>query len=121
MVKAKGFTLIECLVALMIIAIILASASRAIALAIGDVKDSYTREAASWVAGNQYNQYYLDGVYPDLGSNKKELSTAGIDFIVKTDISSTPNPYFRRIEISVSQKTNPNYDLFKTVYFIAQY
>lgn len=119
--KSNGFTLIECLVALLIIAIILASASRAIALAIEDVKDGYTREAASWVAGNQYNQYYLDGVYPDLGKNKQNLSSAGIDFIVTTDITSTPNPYFRRIEISVSQKSHPDYALFRTVYFIAQY
>ena len=121
MSNSRGFTLIECLVALMIIAIILASASRAIALAIDDVKDSYSREAASWVAGNQYEQYHLDGVYPDLGSSKTEIKMAGLDFIVNTTIAATPNPYFRRIEIGVSKKENPTYMLFQTVDFIAQY
>ena len=117
----QGFTLIECLVALLIIAIILASANRAIGLAIADVKNSYEREAASWIAGNQYNQYSLDGVYPDLGSSKKDVTMAGTDYILSTTVGSTPNVYFRRIEISVSKKSNPDYSLFKTVNFVSQY
>jgi general secretion pathway protein I len=119
--RQSGFTLIECLVALLIIAIVLASATRAIGMAIGDVQDGYTREAANWVADNEYNQYYLDGVYPDLGNSKKNISMAGIDFIEEITVSATPNQYFRRIEIAVSDKKKPNYVLFRTVNFIAQY
>ena len=117
----KGFTLIECLVALLIIAIVLASATRSIGLAVDDVHDAYAREAANWIADNQYNQYYIDGTYPDLGNNTKTVTMAGIDFIVETAVSATPNQYFRRIEIAVSEKKNPKYVLFRTVNFIAQY
>ena len=117
----KGFTLIECLVALLIVAIVLASATRAIGMAVEDVKDSYAREAANWVADNQYNQFYLDGQYPDLGNSTKNVNMAGIDFIVAIAITATPNQYFRRVEISVSEKKNPKYTLFRTVSFISQY
>ena len=119
--KNNGFTLIECLVALLIIAIVLASATRAIGLAISDVKDSYAREAANWVADNEYAQYYLDGNYPDLGNSKKSVTMAGIDFIEEITVSTTPNAYFRKVEIAVSEKSHPNYLLFRTVNFIAKY
>lgn len=117
----SGFTLIECLVALLIVAIVLASATRSIGMAVVDVKNSYAREAANWVADNQFNQFYLDGIYPDLGSSTKSTTMAGIDFVEKIDVIATPNQYFRRVEISVSEKSHPNYVLFKTVNFIAQY
>ena len=117
----KGFTLIECLVALLIIAIVLASATRAIGMAIEDVQDAYAREAANWVADNQYNQYYLDENFPDFGNSTTNVTMAGVDFVVETAITATPNQYFRRIEIAVSEKKKPKYVLFRTVNFIAQY
>ncbi len=117
----NGFTIIECLVALFIIAIVLAAATRNIGLAVDDIHDAYAREAANWVADNQYNQYYLDSIYPDLGSDTKNVTMAGIDFNVETTISATPNQYFRRLEIAVSEKKKSKYILFRTVNFIAQY
>ena len=117
----NGFTIIECLVALFIVAIVLASATRSISLAVDDIHDAYAREAANWVADNQYNQYYLDSIYPDLGNDTKNVTMAGIDFNVQTVVSATPNQYFRRLEIAVSEKKKPKYILFRTVNFIAQY
>lgn len=116
-----GFTLIECLVALLIIAIVLASATKAIGMAVSDVKDSYTREAANWVADNEYNQFFLDGIYPDLGSSTKNVTMAGVDFVEQITVVTTPNPYFRRVEIAVAKKDHPNYILFRNVNFISQY
>lgn len=117
----SGFTLIECLVALFIIAIVLASTTRAIGLSVEDVKSSYTREAATWIVDNQFNQYGLDQEYPDLGSVTKNVTMAGINFVVTSVVSATPNAYFRKIEISVAEQSKPNYILYKTVNFIAQY
>lgn len=116
-----GFTLIECLVALLIIAIVLASTTRAITLSIDDVRASYVREAAIWVVDNQFNQYGIDKTYPNLGSTKQEVQMAGMSFLVTSTVSSTPNQYFRKVEIAVSEKRSPNYIVFKTVNFIAQY
>ena len=62
-VNNKGFTLIECLVALFIISVVLASASRAIALTNDDVKTSYLRQTANWVAENQMSQIHLNKIY----------------------------------------------------------
>ncbi|MBX9599027.1 MAG: type II secretion system minor pseudopilin GspI [Burkholderiales bacterium] len=119
--QQNGFTLIECLVALFIVAVVLASASRAIGLIISDVHDSFVREVATWVAENEYNQYLLNNQYPDLGIVKKKLSSAGVDFNVTETVLQTPNPYFRRIEITISEKSTPDHMIYKTVNFIAQY
>ena len=120
-IKRNGFTLIECLVALFIIALVLASATRAIGLSIDDVRSSYVREAANWAASNDYNNIIVLGMYPDIGVVTKDVSMAGIDYILTETVSATPNPYFRKIEISVSEKSTPNYSVFRTVNFISQY
>lgn len=117
----SGFTLIECLVALFIIAIVLASATRSISMTITDVEDTTSREAANWVVNNQYAGYRIDGIYPDLGISKKTVQMAGRSFLVMSTVSATPNPYFRRIDIAVSTTDKPDHILFKTVNFMSQY
>lgn len=117
----KGFTLIECLVALLIIAIVLASATRAIGMSVDDVRNNYIREAAMWLADNQITQLRIDGSYPNLGLNKQDAAMAGVDFIMTTDIQATGNQYFRKIVVSVSEKKTPNYSIYKTVSFISQF
>lgn len=119
--KNSGFTLIECLVALLIIAIVLASSSRAIALFIDDVHDSYMREVASWVAQNQYNAFKIDKIYPNLGKTSNTVKMSGVDFIVTANVISTPNPFFRKVEISVTSKADPDHVIFRTVNFFSQY
>ncbi len=116
-----GFTLLECLVALFIIAIVLASTTRAISLSISDVHDSFTRQIATWVADNQANQYFFDGVYPEIGITTKSVTMGGVDFIVVANIQSTPNPYFRRLDITVTESNKPKKPIYKTSNFISQF
>ena len=117
----SGFTLIECLVALFIIALVLASATRTIGLSIDDVRSSYVREAANWVASNDYNAIIISGTFIDIGVTTKNVQMAGMDYILTENVSATPNPYFRKIAINVSEKSNPNHSVFRTVNFISQY
>ncbi len=116
-----GFTLIECLVALFIVTIVLASASRAIGLIISDVHDTFVREVATWVAENEYNMYFVNNEYPDIGAVKKKVSLASIDFDVSKTVKNTPNPYFRQIDIAISEQKTPDYVIFKTVVYVSQY
>ena len=117
----SGFTLIECLVALFIVAVVLASATRSIGVVISDVHDSFVREVATWVAENEYNNILINSQYPTLGNVKKTIVAAGVSFNVAEAVTSTPNPYFRRVEISISEASNPDYRIYKTINFVAQY
>lgn len=119
--EIKGFTLIECLVALFIIAVVLASATRAIALTTEDLKASYLRQAAIWVAENQMNQYRIDKVYPQIASTQNSVNMANVSLIANVIVTATANPYFRRIEITVVTAQNPKHTLIKLVGFTSQY
>lgn len=121
MYKDNGFTLIECLVALFIVAIVLASSSRAIGIISSDLRDTFVIETATWVAENEYNNYSISNTFPELGDQKKEISMAGIDFLVTETVSNTQNPYFRKVEIIISEKDSPENSIFRTINFIAQY
>lgn len=119
--KKQGFTLIECLVALFIVAVVLASATRAIGIVISDVHDSFVREVATWVADNEYNAYYINSEFPPAGIVTKKITYAGINFIVIKTVKNTPNQFFHRVEIAVSEANSPHYIIYKTINFIAQY
>jgi general secretion pathway protein I len=119
--KIKGFTLIECLVALFIIAIVLATASRSIGVSLNDVQNNYARTVAMWIADNQINQFYLDGIFPELGKLNRTVKMANLEFDIEINISSTNNPYFRKIEIILNEKNKPKSQIYKTITFISQY
>lgn len=117
----SGFTLIECLVALLIVAVILASASRAIGISVNDAETVYQRNIANWIASNSYNQSRIDETFPELGISKNKITMAEMNFTVKKVVSTTPNPYFRKLNITVINDNKPNYVLYHSVNFIAQY
>jgi general secretion pathway protein I len=116
-----GFTLIECLIALFIVAIVMASSSRAIGVISSDLRDTFVIEAATWVAGNEYNEMRITNTFPDIGVQKKDATMANMDFIVTETVSNTQNPYFRKVEIAIAEKNTPDNSIFRTINFIAQY
>lgn len=116
-----GFTLIECLIALFIVAIVMASSSRAIGVISSDLRDTFVIEAATWVAGNEYNEMRITNIFPDIGVQKKDATMANMDFIVTETVSNTQNPYFRKVEIAIAEKNTPENSIFRTINFIAQY
>ncbi len=119
--QSIGFTLIECLVALFIVAIVLASTTRAIGVISTDLRDTFVLEAATWASENSYNQLKISGIYPNIGSSSENVSMAEMDFIVTQNVSATQNPYFRKVEIVVSEKEAPDSSIFRTITFISQY
>lgn len=116
-----GFTLIECLVALFIVAIVIASSSRAIGVISSDLRDTFVIEAATWVAEDQYNKLRINNTFPNIGEEKKEISMASIDFIVTQNVTNTQNPYFRKVEYIIAEKNTPENSIYRTINFVAQY
>jgi general secretion pathway protein I len=102
--RAAGFTLLEVLVALAIIAIALtalvalggrsADTTRALAL----------RIQARWVAQNQLSLAQAEQRFPPAGELTGEDTMSGQTFSWRQKISDTPNPNFRRLEIFISHE-----------------
>ncbi|MEW9899678.1 type II secretion system minor pseudopilin GspI [Chitinivorax sp. PXF-14] len=105
----RGFTLVEVLVALAILAIALAAAMRATSGMIGSAGEMKTRLAAGWVAQNRLAEHLAMRDFPEVGSNTGKADQAGLHFSWREDVSGTPNKNFRRIEIKVFSGEQSDY------------
>ena len=76
----KGFTLIEMLIALAILAIALAAVQRAVSGALDNAFALKQRLLASWVADNRLAELRAPRVLPPIGETKGEELQAGINF-----------------------------------------
>jgi general secretion pathway protein I len=99
--QSHGFTLIEVLVALAILAVALAAAVRSASIAADGTLELKEHLLGTWVAQDQLALYATQRIWPDIGARQGNAEQAGIGFVWKATISGTPNPRFRRVEVQV--------------------
>lgn len=98
----RGFTMIEVLVALAIIAVALAASLRAVGALAASEGDLHERLLAGWSADNVLAQLYLRRTWPNIGSQTFDCSQGNLALVCTQRVSTTPNPLFRRVEVYVS-------------------
>lgn len=118
MIRRRGFTLVEILVALAIVAVALAAGMRALAQGADNASALKARTLALWVAQNQLATAQLAVPWPALGSTAGTAEQAGTSFVWRAAIGNTPNPAFRRIEITVAEPQAPDYVLARLIGFL---
>lgn len=98
-----GFTLIEVLVALSIVAIALMAGLRAT----DSLSRNASRQASQWLAQicaeNEFARLRLSRQVPPVGESSTPCKQAGTDLQVNLSVQVTPNPNFRRIDARVVQ------------------
>lgn len=105
MKPARGFTLIEVMVALSIVAIALAAGARA-AGALTDNADRLQQvTAAQWCADNQLTNLRLARVLPGIGDADFQCEQLGRSYPGTLVTRPTPNPNMRRIDAVVRDET----------------
>jgi len=99
--RQAGFTLIEVLAALAVLALALS----AIIKATGEnaVNAAYLRDKtlAHWVAMNRLAEIRLAGAWPDTGGSNGSEEMAGREWFWQLQVQATPNPDMRRLDIDV--------------------
>lgn len=98
---AAGFTLVEILVALTIVAIALMACIRAVGSLTQSASDLRGRTLAQWSAENRLSQIRVQREYPPIGRRSFDCSQGDLALRCQEDVFGTPNPSFRRIEIQV--------------------
>jgi general secretion pathway protein I len=101
-VRARGFTLVEVLVALGIVAIALAAGVRATASLTRNSERQSDQLLAHLCAENALINLRLAQQMPAVGDNTAVCEQAGRSLAVKLAVQPTPNPNFLRVEAQVS-------------------
>ncbi|MEY4448826.1 MAG: hypothetical protein RLZZ433_1841 [Pseudomonadota bacterium] len=101
--SSAGFTLIEVLVALGIVAIALMAGLRAT----DSLSRNASRQSTQWLAQicaeNEFARLRLSRQVPPVGESNTPCTQAGVDLQVNLSVQVTPNPNFRRIDARVVQ------------------
>jgi general secretion pathway protein I len=119
--RALGFTLIEVLVALAILAVALAAAVRAAGVAADGTLDLKERLLATWVAQDRLASYAAQPLlWPDTGTRQGNAQQAGQEFVWRETVSGTPNPRFRRVEVQVFPARSPSHAVATLIGYAAQ-
>jgi general secretion pathway protein I len=99
--RARGFTLVEVLVALAIVAVALMGALRAVASLTDAAAELRSRSLALWSAENRLARIRIEGEWPSPGRRSTACPQAAVALICEEEVFQTPNPFFRRVEITV--------------------
>jgi general secretion pathway protein I len=116
----RGFTLIEVLVALAIVAVALAAGMRAVAQSADTATELKQRTLALWVAQNRLAAAQLASAWPAAGEQRGDAEQAGVAFHWRETVTTTPNPAFRRVEIVVAAPAAPDYALARLVGYVGR-
>lgn len=117
---SEGFTLVEVLVALAILAVALAAGFRSVAQSADSATALKQRTLALWVAQNRLAAAQLETPAPGIGEREGTQAQAGAIFLWREAINGTPNPAFRKIEITVADPATPDYVLARLVGYLGQ-
>jgi len=101
MKQQRGFTLIEALVAMTIIAVALIACLKAAGNLNIQQDEMIKRQYAQWSAKNAAKFIRVSGVFPSAQPAQPASPQGNFHFVCRVDISNTPNPNFRRVEIQV--------------------
>ncbi|HXF47038.1 MAG TPA: type II secretion system minor pseudopilin GspI [Burkholderiaceae bacterium] len=99
--RCAGFTLLEVLVALVIIGVALAAAMRGAMALTNAAEDARLKLLAALTAENRLLELRLARQRLDLGQSVSDCEQGGMTFACEQIIKSTPNPFFRRVELRV--------------------
>jgi general secretion pathway protein I len=99
--NSHGFTLIEVLIALAVLAIALAAVMRALAQTIDTTTALRDRMLALWVAQDRLVTHRITRNWPSIDNTEGEAEMGGLKFKYREKVMGTPVSEMRRVEIEV--------------------
>jgi general secretion pathway protein I len=118
--RARGFTLIEILIAVAILAIALAATTRAAGVAADGALETRLRLLATWAAENRVAELRARRAFPDPATTRLTATQGGLDLVIEQVVTTTPNPTLRRIDLAAADARNPDRVLAKLTAYVAQ-
>jgi general secretion pathway protein I len=113
-----GFTLLEVLVALVIVGTALGAGLRAIGSLASNGAGLRASMMATWSAENRLVQIRLSREFPEIGKRSYACGQGDLRLMCQDEVLASPNPLLRRVEVSVFDMDNPNRRILKLVQLV---
>ena len=111
--RQRGFTLIEVMVALVILALAMTAVSRGLGQFAQAAYFMETKTLASWVASNKIVEFSLAPAWPKVGDQEGEVEFANQNWRWEAVVEATQVENLRRIEVTVTLADDPKRELHK--------
>lgn len=98
---SRGFTLIEILIALAVLAVAMGSIIKAATDYTGGLAHLRDRTMATWVARNVLNEFQVQNQWPSVGQRKGNMEMGHFEWRWLASISQTEEAELRRLDIEV--------------------
>jgi general secretion pathway protein I len=106
--RLRGFTLVEMLVAVAVLAIALAAILSGMARYAANGAALREKTIALWVAHNLLTQSELSQAWPDVGKSDGEEEMAGLKWKWTAEVNKTQDDHVRRIDVHVMRPGSKN-------------
>ena len=118
----KGFTLLEVMVALAVVAMALAAATSAMSGNIRNASGLQQRTYAHWVAMNKLAEMQLAGQWPATKTTKGSSMMAKQEWYWSTKVTKTPDGFdlIRKVDITVRLNEDDESSLITLTGFVGQ-
>lgn len=100
--RLAGFTLLEVMVALVIISLALAGVAGSMGQMIDTANTMRDRTYASWIAQNKITEMRLSGALPEVGESSGEEEYANFTWAWSADVSETGIENLMKVDVAVS-------------------
>ena len=100
--RSAGFTLIEVMVALTIVALSLGAVAASVSQMVDAGTTMRERTYASWIAQNKITELRLANVVPEVSDTSGELEYAGIEWAWRANIAETGVENLFRVDVAIS-------------------
>ncbi|MDD3354600.1 type II secretion system minor pseudopilin GspI [Zoogloea sp.] len=118
--RDTGFTLLETLVALAILAVALTAAFRAMGVSAQSAGELRERLIGDWVAENRLAELRATQAWPGPGTREGSAEQAGRSYRWREEVKATPNPLVRRVDVSVYASGNDTHAIARLSGYVAR-
>jgi general secretion pathway protein I len=116
--RSLGFTLLEVLVALVIVGTALGASLRAVGSLASNSAGLRSAMMATWSAENRLVQIRLESQFPALGKRSYDCPQGDLALLCQEEVLASPNPRLRRVEVSVYDMQYPDRRIIKLVQLV---